>query len=482
MAIEGVLRTRLLPPRLPPGCVPREQLVTAVEEGLRGRLVAVVAGAGYGKTTLLVLALERSESPWVWCSCDAGLADTRMLLVHLAAGLTGRFPGFGAGLELEGSSEEQVVEVCNEVLDTVPEECVVALDDVHLLPPPAAESLGLLVEHLPPSVHLALAGRMPLPLPLARLRAARVVEIEEGQLAFSLVEAAELVRSVGLELDQEALVHLHRRTEGWPAGLILAALSGEAISEGTPSRAEFDYLAEEVLGRQPTDLQELLLDTAVLGRFSPDLAAAVSGRPDAGELVRRLAAGHLFTARLDDSGDWYRYHHLFQAFLRRRLSDRDPERARERHRRAAAWWQAAGDPAEAVPHFLQAGELDEAVDALEPVAERLALSAHAESLAGWLERIPRERWAARPGLLLAEASLLLASARHEAAFADFERAIERLATAGDHERAAAALFRMQQAMLAAGTSRCFQRLGSCWPPRTPTAVGSPKPRRSFSRH
>ena len=279
-----------------------------------------------------------------------------------------------------------------------------------------------------------------------------IVELDERRLAFSIGETGEVARSIGIDLGPDAVALLHQRTEGWPAGVILAAKFGAVPDARTVTGAEFDYLAQEVMAQQPRDVQEFLRDTAVLGRFSPELAEAVSGRRDAGDLVRRLAAGHLFTTSLDETGDWYRYHHLFQRFLLRRLTEEDPERVPALHRRAADWWQSAGEPAEAVPHLIAAGDHDAAIAVLEPVAEHLALSPQAETLADWLATLPRERWSRRPGLLLAEAAILLGSARHEAAFAEFDRAIERLLEAGDHERAAAALFRLQQAMLTAGTS------------------------------
>lgn len=450
MALDGVLRTRLLPPRLPPGCLDRPQLADAVERALSGPLVAVVAGAGYGKTTLLAQLLRRSRVPWVWCSCDARLGDPRLLAAHLAAGIRSPFPGFGAGLRLDGPAGEQAAELCDELAATVLDELVVALDDVHLLPAPAGALLEPLVRDLPPNIHLLLAARAPLPFSLARLRAARVLEVGEDLLAFSPEESAELLRSLGMDGDAPRLARLHRRTEGWPAGLILAARSGDADGDTSIARAHFDYLAEEVLLRQPPEVQDFLLDTAVLGRFSPALARAVTGRDDAGEMVRRAVDDHLFAVRLDDAGEWFRYHHLLQRFLRARLEEREPDRLRERHRRAAAWWRAAGEPTEAVRHLLEAGEERAAIDVIEAEAERMALSTEAETLAGWLEALPRTTWSERPAVVLAWLTLAT-RARHEAAFADAERAIEDILAVGDHERAAIGLVRLQQSMITAGT-------------------------------
>ena len=424
-----------------------------IVERVSGRLVVVVAGAGYGKTTLLTLALAELPRPWVWCSCDARLGEAGPLLAHLAAGLTERFPGFGARLALEGSAEEQVAELGNEILETIADDFVLVLDDVHTLADPAAEALRLLVQDLPPTAHLALAGRMPLPFPLGRLRAAQVLELSERELALSEEESGRLLDAVGMELDPEALSRLHRETEGWIAGLIIAARSGAPAPGPDDAAAYFEYLADEVLSRQPPEIRRFLLDTAVLDSFTPQVARAVTGRADAGDLARRLVADHLFTVRLDTGGgpETYRYHHLFQAFLRQRRAEAGSEDMARANRRAAAAWLEAGRPGDAVPHLLAAGAVGQAVDALEPVAEGMLNTPQAEDLAGWLDRIPQARWADRPGLVLAHASLLLTRGEHEASFDAFERAIEQLLGAGENERAAAAFLRLLQSMITSGT-------------------------------
>lgn len=449
---SAILRTRLLPPRLPSNCLPRAELVERVRVGLGGRLVAVVAGAGYGKSTLLAQALSDVPMPVVWLSCDERIGEARPFLAHLAAGLAELFPGVGARLGLEGTTEEQVAEFANEVVDTVSEDFVIALDDVHSLTGrPAARALALLVSDLPPSAHLALASRTAPPFPLGRLRPAGVLEIGEEALALTEEESAELLASMRLP-DRHRAEDLHRHTEGWIAGLLLAAQSGGLLL-GPASGARdphFDYLAEEVLARQPQQIQDFLLDTAVLERFTPELAEAVSGRPDAGSIIDALLAGHLFTIRLQAEGDWYRYHHLFGAFLRRRLTAREPARLAELHRRAGRGWLAAGEPAEAVRHLIEAAAHAAAVDALEPIAERMVHTPDAETLARWLETIPEALWSDRPGLILAQATLLFTRGEYEASYARMERAIEELLTAGEDERAAVAFFRLLLSMIAAG--------------------------------
>ena len=206
-----------------------------------------------------------------------------------------------------------------------------------------------------------------------------------------------------------------------------------------------------MLGRQPPELQRFLLESSVLDRFTPEVLAAVTGRPDAGDVARGLVERHLFTVRLEDAArERYRYHHLFQAFLRARLEEEDAAALPELHRRAAAAWIAEGEHADAVPHLLAAGDHAAAADALEPIAESLVTTPQAQTLAAWLDALPADSWADRPRLITAHAALLLTRGEHEASFGEFERAIERLLEAGDHEGAAAALLRLLQSMITAG--------------------------------
>ena len=353
----GVLRTRLLPPRLPPHSVARPELVARVHLGLEGRLTALVAGAGYGKTTLLVQALESSPMPSVWLSCDPRLRSPEMLVAHVAAGVAESFPGVASALPPGGAPEHQIAALANELLETIPDDFVLALDDVHALGEgPVLEALGLLASDLPPNVHLAMTSRRDLAIPAPRVTAAGAAVVGEDMLAFSFQEATELLEDAPGRPGEAEIGELHQRTEGWVAGLLLATRS--SAGTGPPQEVvtigpHFDYLAEEVLAGLPSDLQRFLLDTSVLERFTPALAAAVSERADAAELIRSLVAAHLFIVQAQ--GDWFRYHHLFQAFLRRRLSEREPDRLPVLHARAAHAWEAAGDYQEAVRHQLEAG-------------------------------------------------------------------------------------------------------------------------------
>jgi len=450
---SGLLRSRLLVPRVPPDCLPRPQLVDRLLGGFSGRLVTVLAGAGYGKTTLLAQALARVEVPSIWCSCDARMTDSATLLAHLAEGISGSFPGFGAHLDLRDNLDAQVAALSNEVAETISEDFVLALDDIHTLPTAPGEALGALVRDLPPFVHLAMAGRAPLPFAPRGARVGRVLEVGEREMALGREEAHELLSGAGPALEARLIDELYDTTEGWVTGLILGAQVGVTRSRGGSLQAEglFDYLAEEVLAGQPRELSEFLEATAVLDRFTPEVAGALSGRSDTRELCRELIHRHLFTVRLEAEGHWYRYHHLFQAFLRARLAARGGEAVRAQHLRAADAWVKAGEPAEAVRHLLEAGEPTRAIDVIDPIAERMLNSPEAGTLADWLREIPADLWRDRPALVLAEATLLFHEGRFTDAFDALERALERLIATGEHERAATAYFQLIYMQMVVGT-------------------------------
>ena len=242
-----------------------------------------------------------------------------------------------------------------------------------------------------------MTSRRELAIPTSRVAAGGATTVGEDLLAFSFQEATELLENAPAGLGEAEIGELHQRTEGWVAGLLLATRSG--LGSGLPPQVatagpHFDYLADEVLAGLPADLQRFLLETAVLERFTPALAAAVSDRPDAPDVIRDLVASHLFIVQAQ--GDWFRYHHLFHAFLRRRLVEREPDRLAVLHERAARAWEAAGDHQEAVRHHLEAGAPDAAAAALEEVAESMVPTPERQTLAGWLERIPPAVWRTRP--------------------------------------------------------------------------------------
>jgi LuxR family transcriptional regulator, maltose regulon positive regulatory protein len=449
-----VLQTLVLPPRPPARCLPRVELVERLVSALQDRLAVVLAGAGYGKTTLLAQAADADIRPWLWLSCDERIDGDRSLLAHVAAAFQRRFPGVGSGLSFTGTAAENVATICNEVVDTVPDELVFAVDDVHLLPPPAADALHMLISDLPPQVHLVLAGRTALPFPVARMRARDTLELGERALALDVGETVALLAMLDPGSDERSACELHGRMEGWVSGLILAARSRAPHNSDPRIRDEdlFGYLAEEVLAARPERVRRFLVQSSVVDRFTPEIAAAITGEVDSRGIISTLLDAHLFTQRLDTDGEWYRYHPVFRAFLRGAATRSAPGPV-ELHRRAAAAWQNAGEPVTAVQHYLAAGDRARAAEALEPVAEQLVTGPGGELVAAWLADIGAELWSRRPALVLADASLQFTHGEHAAGVAALERATAQLMAGGEHDRAAVAYFRLVQAVTWAGAAR-----------------------------
>jgi ATP/maltotriose-dependent transcriptional regulator MalT len=467
VSADGIMRARLRTPALPADGLPRANLTDRVVAGLDGGNVTVVADAGSGKTTLLAGVVARSGLPAVWLSCDEHLGPPSSLVAHVVAGLRRHFPSLDVRDLRRRADESDASALGRHLRSVVTCDVALVVDDVHALPRESAAALRQLLAELPGRVHVALGGREPVPtdlfppdVPLARFG--------QSDLAFGHGDVLELAWRMRAPLGQEEAGDLQRRTRGWVAGLVLAVQARKAGL--TDDGADFSPLAEEVLLAQPPETQRFLLDTSVLDRFTPELAAAVAGAACT-ELCRDLVARHLFTVRLGGEGEWYRYHQLFQAALRQRLVRDAPERLLELHRRAGRAWLAAGEPVEGIHHLLAGADLEGAADALEPLAERMAHTADAETLAGWLEAIPETLRLRRPGLVLADASLLFGRGDYEASSACIERAMERLVADGDGARAGLAFLRLLQVALAAGRPERGPQLGARWLPRLePSAI------------
>ena len=357
-----------------------------------------------------------------------------------------------------------------------PDDLALVLDDVHALTPSAQDALAALARDLPANVHLALASRPPPPAWLPAHASVQGLVLRSADLALTEGETSELLRRRSSGAETQEAGALHEITEGWITGVILGSQAGERlqrVARGLDDSGLFDYLADEVLEAQPASTQRFLLQTSILDRFTPEVAASVTGSADAAGLCRELVSGHVFTERLDADGDWYRYHHLFRAFLRSRLDARDPSATAALHRRAAEAYRTLGQVPEAVNHLLEAGDHEAAAELLEPVAEAMLDTPEMETLAGWLERIPVDLRANRPGLVLAHAGLLVERVEFERAFAAAEDAARQLIDRGEHARAAVVLTRLILAMISAGTPHqegldTVERFLPMLDPETPT--------------
>src|ERR671919_2690674 len=354
-----VLGTKLRPPRPRGRLVQRARLTDRMraDGGEAPRLVLVAAPAGFGKTTLLaqwLAAAESSPRRVAWLALDPGDADLRLFLTHLAAAIQTAEPeaGVDALAVLEGGgttlTDAVLVSLIND-LDVLAGPTVVALDDYHLVDGAAVhEAVTFLLDNLPPQVTLAMTTRADPPLPLSRLRArGELVEVRAADLRFTTDEAEAFLNEVmELRLDPALVAALEARTEGWAAGLQLAALSARTRAGDVAGFVEafsgshrfvLDYLVEEVLDRQPAEVRAFLLETSVLEQLAGGLCDALTGRSDGQPMLETLERENLFVVPLDDERGWYRYHHLFADALRARLAARQADRVPELHAAASRW-------------------------------------------------------------------------------------------------------------------------------------------------
>jgi len=425
---DVLLATKLHVPGPRPGFVPRPRLTGKLAPGL----VLVCAPAGFGKTALLADWLRSSGRPVAWLSLDVGDNDPVRFWRHVIAALDRARPGIGERIApLLGpppsSFDGLVTALINELAAQSGEnEIVLVLDDYHLVDARQVHaSLAFLVEHLPPVLHLVLASRSDPPLPLARLRArGQLAELRTDDLRFTAEEAAALLcESAGGALPGTAVAALVARTEGWAAGLQLAALSlrGRSDIDGFVAafsgshRYVLDYLTGEVLDGQPEQVREFLLETSVLERLSGGLCDAVTGRDDGQAMLEQVEQAGLFLMPLDEVRGWWRYHRLFADLLRARVQQQRPGRVAVLHRAAAAWYQEHGLANDAVGHALAAGDTVWAARLIEQHFDAtLYLRSEGETAQRWLAALPAELVQTRPRLLLAQALLAATLGRAEA--------------------------------------------------------------------
>jgi LuxR family maltose regulon positive regulatory protein len=432
---DVLLATKLHMPTSRPDLIPRSRLVERLDEGLARGLLLVCAPAGYGKTVLLADWARRGQQPVAWLSLDAGDNDPARFWRHGVAALDRVRPGLarrvGAllGPPAPSSYEGLVTTLINELAaEPVADQVLLVLDDYHLIDSGSVhESLRFLVEHRPPGLRLVLASRSDPPLTLARLRArGQLTELRAAELRFTADEAAVLLQQgaavSGVTLPETAMAALTARTEGWAAGLQLAALSLRGQPDAAGFTAAFtgshryvlDFLAEEVLEQQSEQVRTFLLETSVLERLSGELCDGVTGRPGSQVLLEQVERAGLFVVPLDEVRGWWRYHQLFADLLRARLQQDAPGRAAELHRNAAAWYYGHEMADEAIRHAVAAGEMTWAARLIEQCFdERFYLRGEGITVQRWLSLLPGDLVRARPRLLLIQAFLASHSGRME---------------------------------------------------------------------
>jgi LuxR family maltose regulon positive regulatory protein len=418
------LSTKLHVPRPRAQLVQRSHLVRRLQQGVEGALTLVSAPAGFGKTTLLAQWLVESGMPVAWLSLEPEDNEPTRFLSYVVVALQTLDPHLGTtALALLDTPQPAPLEtvltvLTNDLTSRGKGNFVLILDDYHVIEAePIHRAIAFLLEHLPPQMHLMLATRADPPLPLAGLRArGQLTEVRAAELRFTTEEASTFLHTVmGLSLPPQAIDALESRTEGWIAGLQLAALSLQDRADVSSFLTAFsgshrfvlDYLSEEVLLRQPAQVQSFLLSTSILSHLTGPLCDAVREQEGSQAMLERLERANLFVVALDDERHWYRYHQLFAEVLQNRLQQAEPTLVPELHRRASRWYEEHALFVEAVQHAFAAADLERVAHLLEQHWVSPASQGYVQTLLGWLNTLPEMLMQTRPRLCVIRATVLM---------------------------------------------------------------------------
>jgi len=437
---DALLLSKLSVPVRRHTLVARTSLSARIEDGLERRLTVISAPAGFGKSTLLSTwaAASASGSHLVaWLSLDSRDDDPARFWRYFVTALSRLEPGCGetALALLDSPQPPPVVTVLTTLLndlDALAVEATLVLDDYHVMASKDIhEALAFLLENLPPRVHLIIATRADPPLPLSRLRErGELTELRAHDLRFESEDAMTYFNQMGLDLSLRQVSELVARTEGWVGGLQMAALAmqdhpdlpGFIDAFSGSNRYVMDYLAEEVLARQPEAERIFLLHTSILDRMCAPLCEAVTSNRDSQEILERVEHANLFLDPLDDVRGWYRYHQLFADVLNQRLRHEHPDLVSGLHQKASAWFEGRGLMLDSIPHALAGNDLVRAIRLIESAGMAVVLNHQIQTLLTWIDSLPEALVDERPMLHTLRALALALSNRPEAAEASLQTA------------------------------------------------------------
>ena len=451
--MDQLLATKLYIPPLRQKLVSRSRLIEQLNSGLYRRVTLISAPAGFGKTTLIGEWLgtfqsngrdaNQAEYKVAWLSLDNGDNDSTRFLSYFVSALS-RVDGeetavLQGALDVLQSSKsppaESVLTTLINALAAITGRIIFVLDDYHLIDSQSVhDALSFFIENMPSQVHLVIATREDPLLPLPRLRARdQLTELRAADLRFTSSEVFDFLnRLMGLALTPDDIAALEIRTEGWIAGLQLAAISLQGRSDATQviktfsgsHRLVLDYLVEEVLNQQAESIQSFLLQTAILNRLCGSLCDAVTGQNNGQKTLEMLDQINLFIISLDNGREWYRYHHLFADLLVQRLHQTHPEKISTLHKRASEWYEQHGFTEKAINHSLGARDFERAADLVESAWIPMNTNYQSVKWLGWAKSLPEELVRSRPVLSAAFGWALLDIGDLESAelrFRDAER-------------------------------------------------------------
>lgn len=422
---ETILLTKL---HIPPVCsniVRRPRLIKILDQGAQKKLTLISAPAGFGKTTVISEWINSCKRPAAWLSLDEGDNDPARFLAYFVAALQSieinlrkdLLDALKAFQPQTQSSELLLTELLNEI-SKLQNNFVLVLDDYHVIESkPVDQIIAFLVENHPLKMQLVIATREDPPFSLPRLRMrGQLTEIRASDLRFTPAEASDFLNQMmGLNLRDSDISALEARTEGWIAGLQLAALSmqgrsdsGRFIQSFTGSnRFVVDYLVGEVLEHQSEKVRTFLLETAILSRLCGSLCDEVTGQVGGREMLETLERGNLFVIPLDDERKWYRYHHLFSDVLKTHLIEEHPEKSVVLHKRASEWYENHGFTPDAIHHALTAEDYEHAAKMIELAWSKMDINYQSSTWLGWVKKLPVELIRTRPVLSVGYAWALL---------------------------------------------------------------------------
>ena len=441
---QGLLRTKLYLPSGRPNVVARPRLLARLNEGLTHPLTLLSAPPGFGKTTLLSEWAMQDKFRVAWLVLDAADNDPVRFWSYVIAALQQIDAAIGSSsmtlLQLPGAAamESMLGALVNEI-DSLPDNrvtefspseiegiragLILVLDDYHVIETPSIhQQLSFLLDHFPPHMHLVISTRADPPLHLARLRARdQLMELHESDLRCTRAEVVQFLNeTMSLSLSSEQIRALETRTEGWIAGLQLAALSlrgredlsGFVQAFTGSHRFVLDYLTDEVFSGQTESIQSFLLQTSILERLNASLCNALTGRADSQAMLEELERNNLFLTALDDERHWYRYHQLFADVLEHRLTEKSPTTLAELHLRASEWFEHEGLVTEAVNHALAAQDWERVARLIGDASESLRQRGEIATLTHWIKSLPDAVHHIHPGLCLTYARALIDVARY----------------------------------------------------------------------